>query len=272
MRRMAWLFVTGIAAVCAGCAATGESLEIREGPLAGLAAAEADQRAELVRRDPVGYIKRVAENTASLKQYTLTLTRHERRGILRLVYGPEQIRCWYRQTPFSVKMKWLDETVKYGESTYVAGEQDGKVRFIPRHGLLGLKPGVTKIDPMTSVTWGESLNPVTDFGLERLMQRTLASLKEAGDNVIVRYEGLRQMDGYERTVHFIHIEYPARKIGEPIQELYIDVATDLPAGTVIRHADGSLHAAYIYGSLNTKVQLTDEDFLLDAERTTPAKK
>ena len=45
----------------------------------------------------------------------------------------------------------------------------------------------------------------------------------------------------------------------PIQELYIDFETDLPAGTVLTYPSGKIDAAYFYRDLDTNVELTDED-------------
>lgn len=253
----------------AGCATTPD-IAPKPGTVVGLLPAEAEARAEAVRADPVGYLRRVAQRCRMLDQYTLTFIRYERRGFFRQMHGPEHIQCWFRQSPFSVRMKWLDEDLKYDESTYVAGRHDDKVRFVTRWWSPPLKPppGINEVQLMTPVTWGESKRPLTQFGVEQMMARTLASLERAGDDVVVRYEGLRQLPDDGPTAHFIHLEYPASQHKVPIQELYINVATDLPAGTVLKFPDGRIDAAYYYRDIDTGVALTDADFLLDVERAT----
>lgn len=252
----------------AGCGVNPD-IEPRPGPIRGLLPAEADARAEAVRRDPAAYVRQVADNCRQLEQYTLTFTRHERRGLFQKLYGPERIACRFRRWPFSVGMKWLDDNLKYGESVYVEGRADDKVRFVTRWWSPPLLPPpyVNKVDLQTPITWGEAKRPLTDFGLERMMERTLDSLRRAGDDVVVSYEGLLQLAAGGPTVHHIHLEYPQTQHKVPIQELYIDIATDLPAGTILKFPSGKIDAAYFYADVNPEVALTDDDFLLAAERT-----
>ncbi len=246
----------------AGCAERAEiTAGAREVEL--LRPAEIDARAERVRRDPLGYVQHVAARTRELKQYTLVLTRQERRGMFDMLYGPERIACWFRREPFSVRMKWLDEDVKYGESTYVAGRWNDRVRFVPRYGLFGLPPAVVSVSLQTPVTWGETRFPVTGFGLERLMEQTLESIANSGDEYILRYLGITTFGDSADPVHHLRFEFPPSP-GEPsVQELFVDVRTDLPRGTLLKEPSGRLEAAYIYEDLDTSVSLTDEDFELE---------
>gem|GEM_PF-1471749 len=250
-------------------AASRTALEPQPGPVTELTAAEADARAEAVRRDPVGYLRQVLENTRRLSQYTVKFVRYERRGFLGRLYGPEHMQCWFRRQPFSVRMKWLDQNAKQAESAYVADATDNKVRFVTRRPvpLLAPPPGVNKVDLRTPVIWGESKYPLTDFGLERLMEQTLRSLQQAEGDVVVTYVGLERLPDSSQTVHHLRLKYPPTRYAVPIQDLYIGVATHLPAGTALRYADGRLDAAYYYYDLNTAVNLTDADFLLEAERS-----
>lgn len=264
-----WLLAAFMAmATLAGCAApqpVPEAATARD-----LLPAEVENRAETVARDPLAYLEEVAGRCRQLEQYTLVFTRTERRGLFGMLHGPEHIRCWFRQTPFSVRMKWIDEDIKYNESVYVAGQHDDKVRFVTRWWSPPLlpPPNINRVSLQTPVIWGESKRPLTHFGLQRLMDRILAALESAGQDVIVTYEGVRVLEQSERTVHHIHLEYPADRYDAPVQELYIDVATDLPAGIVMKQPSGKLDAAYFYENVDADVCLTDNDFLLTVERDT----
>lgn len=234
------------------------------------AAADRATPPDAVARDPLAYIREVAENTRRLSQYTVTFTRSERRGLLRQLQGPERIAAWFRRAPFSVRLKWLDENIKYGESVYVAGVAGNQVRFIPRAGFLGLPPAVTLVDLQTPVTWGESRYPLTTFGLERLMERTLETLNKAGPDAVITYHGVVPLPDDGRAVHHLHLDYPRDRFPECLVDLYVDARNDLPAASVLRRADGRLEASYNYNELNVNVTLTDDDFVLDAERRAPA--
>lgn len=217
-------------------------------------------------RDSLAYLHFVHAQTQRLAQYTVLFTRHERRGLLGALHGPERIRCWFRRSPFSIRMKWIDDP-KYGESTYVAGQFDDRVRFVPRHGFLGLPPMRVTVGLHTPVIWGEATHPVTDFGLERLMEQTLESLKDVEHPVQMAYMRDIELPGYPKRVHGIRMEYSPLDRRAPIHELLIDPGTHLPVQTVVRSADGQLDSSYRYDELNTNVTLTDEDFLLDVERS-----
>ena len=271
-RRLALRVLIAVAAVLPGCAPRAKPLEPQRGPVRRITPAKAEMAAQEVQRDPVAYLRRVAANCRRLQQYTLLFTRSERRGLLQQLQGPEHIRCWFRREPFSVRMKWLDDDCKYGESVYVAGQADGKVRFVTRWWSPPLlpPPGVNKVDLQTPVAFGESKRPLTDFGLERMMERTVAALEAAGADVVVSFVGLEQLPDDGPTVHHLRLEYPPARYRVPTQDLYIDVVTNLPAGTLLKLASGALDASYFYADLDSAVRLTDDDFLLAAERTDAA--
>jgi hypothetical protein len=191
-------------------------------------------------------------------------TRQERRGLgpFRALQSPEQIQCWFRRSPFSIRMKWLDAEIKYGESTYVEGEEKNKVRFVPRHGLFGLPPGLVRVNPMTPVTWGEARYSVVDFGVEKLMQQTLATLARF-PTATLEYQGVVWAPLCERSAPKLRVDYPIDENPAPTQELFFDVLTDLPLATIMRFPDGSIDTAYYYDRLDASVRLSDDDFLLD---------
>jgi hypothetical protein len=244
----------------AGCA-TGHAPEDR-GPLL----AQGAPRTTDPQADPRGYLHFVMDQCAGLEQYTLVFTRQERRGLIPVLHPPERIAAWFRRQPFSVRMKWLDPDVKYGESTYVEGRHDDQVRFVPRRGFLGLKPGIVSISLTTPVVWGESRYPLTDFGLENLMRRTLRTLGEARWGCRVEYVGRERLEGSGPVAHHIRLSYSADEFPAPIQDLFIDAETHLPALTRVTQVDGDLDGSYRYERVDPNVRLTDEDFLLDFER------
>lgn len=270
--RWARLAALAATAVLVGCSSQRErEIEPRHGPVKKVLPAEAEVRAEKVRRDPLAYLHVVADNCGALRQYTLLFVRYERRGLFQQLYGPEHIRCWFRRQPFSIKMNWLDTSLKYYESAYIQGENNNKVLFITRWWVPPLvpPPGINKVDLQTPVTWGESKRPLTDFGLERLMERTLTSLEQAGEDVVVTYQGLMSLAETDTTVHHLHLAYPESQFRVPIQELYVDVQTDLPVGTVLKYASGRIDAAYFYERIDTHVKLTNADFKLNTETLPP---
>ena len=261
-----YLHILGIC--ISGCAAVNTAIEPIAGSIDEFASPELSARAKQTRDDPVGYMQKVLANCRELEQYTVAFTRQERRGLglFKTLREPELIACRFRRNPFSIYMKWLDPDIKYGESTYVAGEAGDKVRFVPRNGLFGLSPSIHRVELQTPVIWGEARYPLTDFGLERMMERTFASIERAGDDWTLSYEGLTRLSHEDRIVHFLRLEFPQTLYRTPIQELFIDTETDLPACTRILYLSGKLEAAYVWADVDPKARFDDEDFLLEAER------
>ena len=262
------------------CSAPRHKIEPARKNINGPTQAAFRDRSEQIRRDPLAYLEEVLQNCRRLEQYSVNFTRQERRGLafFKRLHEPELIQCKFRREPFSVYMKWLDPEVKYGESTFVAGRENDKVRFIPRNGLFGLPPTLQRVELQTPVIWGEARYPMTEFGLERMMEHTFETIRAAGAECATVYEGVTRLADSDRPVHFIRFELPSRLFEAPIRELYIDAETDLPVCTRIVFASGKLEAAYVWADVNPDVHFTDDDFVLDAERnsnavaeTTPSK-
>ncbi len=266
-RRLPWLLLLVLAPL-AGCRSAAPITEPAPGRLDQFPRADLDNRVEQVKINPLAYLRETHGRCAELDQYTLNFVRQERRGLFGLLFGPEHISCRFRAEPFSVYMKWLDDDIKYGESVYVEDADQNRVRFVTRWWSPPLlpPPAVNRVSLMMPVTWGESKRPLTDFGLERLMARTLASIDTGSDQMVMQYQGLTQLPDDGPLVHHFHFEFPVTHQRVPVQDLYIDVNTDLPAGTILRLPDDRIDAAYFYTDVNTDVNLTDDDFLLPAER------
>ena len=111
-----------------------------------------------------------------------------------------------------------------------------------------------------------------------LRQNTVGPIHQPGDRFVRQrvglvddldgraLEGLAQLPESSRLVHHLYFEYPNWKHKAPIEELYVDVETNLPAAAYLRYKSGRLDAAYIYDDVNADVSLTDDDFLLEVER------
>lgn len=267
MFKAAALLLAG-GSLIAGCANGSKVIELDARPVNRETLARIEPRTAAIRCDPLAYLREVAANCRALEQYTLTFTRYERRGLFPRMQGPEHIAAWFRREPFSVRLKWLDDDIKYGETVYVANQADDQVRFVTRWWTPPLRPppAVNRVNLPTPVFWGESKRPLTEFGLERLMDHTLDAIEQAGPDAVVRFEEttILPLDG--RPVHHIRIELPPARSQTPTQDLYIDVATDLPAGAVVRLRSGRIDAAYFYADIDAEIELTDDDFLLPAER------
>lgn len=221
--------------------------------------------------NPLSFVERVGARCQAFDQYTVLFCRAERRGLLRTMSSMERIRCWWRKDPLSIRMKWLDNHPEYDESVYVAGQRDNKVCFVTRkpEPLLLPPPQINRVDLLTPVLFGKSKRPLTDFGLGAMMARVLENVERGRAVLKCTYEGVETLPDGPR-VHHIRIVYPTGSYPTPMVELYFDVATELPAGIVLKTADGRVDATYYFLDVDQKVHLTDADFLLEVERAAPS--
>lgn len=230
-----------------------------------------------IQADPVKFLRQVACRTAGMEQYRCTFYRQERGGLPPRLGAMEEIRAGFRKQPFGVKFVWDDENMPYYESVYAQGENSNKLIVRERKGALPFVPPMVRVmDVMFPVKLGKSKNPITDFGLARLMQRTLLPFDDP--NVVkvmtVKYQGLVTLDPIGRPSHHLRIDRPKTKITNYTrQDLYFDADTLLPDGTDLYLPNEVLDVRYRYTDVDTNVQLADTDFRLSkAHPAQPATK
>jgi hypothetical protein len=219
--------------------------------------------------DPVAFLREVGERTAKLEQYRLKFYRQERVGLPASLGPREEIEAAFRQEPFSVKFSWDAEDMQLYESVYVAGRNKGLLIVRERKGAFPLiPPTVRGMDIMFPVKIGKSKNPITDFGLRRIMERTLLPFDDpsVAKVMTIRYEGLVSLEPMNRPTHYLRIDRPKMPgLAYTRQDLYFDAETLLPAGTDLYLPGEILDARYRYAEVRTDVTLTDADFRLSKD-------
>jgi len=262
--------------LAAGCAQpTAEIPQDTISDMAGYEAAEA-----LIKKDPMAFLHEVYAETQKLDSLRTEFHRQERLGAFKELRPQERIQAAFRKRPFSVRFKWLDEDSEYNTAVYVEGEHDNKVALLPRKGLLGLPPGVAKYPVDFAVLFHKSRNPITDFGPERMVERTIDRIEKAGHlgEVSIRYHGVAEIGPYKEPCFHLEIRYPEDDPYESkLHDLYVNTKTRLPVGTYLwlpgkdERAVETLDAMYLYADLEPNVHLSDADFRIDADRRSAGK-
>lgn len=235
------------------------------------------RQGERIAENPLAFLREVAQRTAKLDEYRLTFYRQERLGLPPQLGPMEEIQAAFRRKPFSVKFEWESKDMPYYESVYVEGENENQLLIRERKGLLPfLPPTVRSIDVMLPVKLGKSKNPITDFGLERMVQRTLLPFEdpEVARQSTTAYEGVVNLEPMNRPAYHIRITRPKLPgLNYTRQDLYFDAQTLLPAGTDLYLPNDVLGSRYRYANVRTDVNLTDADFRLSKGHpaTQPAK-
>lgn len=252
------------AAIIAGCAepakvsTTQSSKEVKPND---------DQIGDVIRRDPVAYLESCLDRCKKIDAFTTTFYLQERLGIVPTLRPVFRIAAKWRRSPLSIKFDMLDETSEYAESLYIDGQDDNKVSVLPRHGLLGLPPTVGKFPVSWSLLFHKAKNPITDFGPQRMLERTLYKIGLARtENIpgqIITYKGMVKLEITGQVVHFIHITNPMhRSFPHSRQHLYIDARLQIPAGSFVWDQRGELDAMYLYSEVDLSPNLTDDDFTI----------
>ncbi len=213
--------------------------------------------------DPLAFLERVRAKAAALKQYRVTFIRRERLGIVPSLRPQERIAAAFRAEPFSVHFRWLDQDSEYFQASFVRGQNGDKVALLPRNGLLGMKPEVANYNPQDAVTFQKARNPITDFGLARMMERTLKRVADANGAATIQYVGVVPMGVEKIPTHKFELRFPATDpFPNKIMELLIDQRTELPVGVWLRLPSGKLDAMYAYEDLDPQVTLGGDDFAI----------
>lgn len=213
--------------------------------------------------DPHAFLERVRAKAAALKQYRVTFIRRERLGIVPSLRPQERIAAAFRAEPFSVHFRWLDQDSEYNQALFVRGQNGDKVALLPRNGLLGMKPEVANYNPQDAVTFQKARNPITDFGLARMMERTLKRVADANGKATIQYVGVVPMGVEKVPTHKFELRFPATDpFPNKIMELLIDQRTELPVGVWLRLPSGKLDAMYAYEDLEAQVTLGGDDFAI----------
>lgn len=217
---------------------------------------------ERMRADPVGYLRKVANKAKGVSQYRVTFYRQERLGVVPTLRKMEKIAATFKAEPFSVYFRWEDDDSEYLQASFVRGQNDDKVVILPRKGLLGGPGTPGKFDPQAGVTFGKARNPITDFGVGRMMERTLNRVESANaDGGTVEYRGVQETGQSKRPAHLFAMTFPkSDPYPNKSMDLFIDTQTELPVGVYMRLPNGKLDAVYLYENLDPGVSLTAADF------------
>lgn len=263
----AW--VLGGLVILGGCAQPEPMVErVEQGPRVSVAPAY-QAEADRIQDGPEDYIRAQFDRCDGLQKYRCRFFRQERLGLIPKLTPLEEMWVWFRKEPFSVKFEWIEPERydgQYFESVYVEGENEDKVVVRERRGVFPFPPQVRQVPLMLPVQVGRAKRPVTDFGLARMLYRTLEPIDdpELHDDITFEYLGVTEDEIIGRPVHHLAIHRPVRSGWvHAKQDLYIDAETTLPAGTDLWLESGDLDGRYRYTDIDLDPTFDAQTFRLD---------
>jgi Protein of unknown function (DUF1571) len=220
----------------------------------------------LAERDPVAFLERaLARVDREVHSYRCIFDKQERvKGKMR---PRESILIHFRNEPFSVHMEWLEGQDRAFRTLYVKSEN-------PR--LLTVRVGSAKFGfnmhkkvdaPDVLAT---SRFPITQFGMHSGALDTLVHMQSAQKKgtLHVRYAGKESPKevGGRLCYKFVRTPYEPPEELEQLNELitYIDAATMMQVGSVLRDTEGKLIAEYFFRNIEINPPFDEKQFTEDS--------
>lgn len=214
------------------------------------------------------------QRVQEIRDYTCVLVKRER--VKGRLGAPEYIRAKVRHdrnmaetdaAPFSIYMKFYRPNRLAGrEVLFVKGHHDDQM--LVRKGGRGFPSLTTSLDPEGILAMRENRYPITEFGLQRLIERMIeigTSESEYGECIVRISEGAEVDD---RTCTCIEIEHPQMRdyFQYHLARLYLDDELQVPIRFESydwpdeENQGPLLKEEYTYCRLKLNVGLTDADF------------
>jgi len=224
----------------------------------------------LAETDHIALLEYCVDNYDSrFTDYTCTFFKQEKiSGQL----GQEQrIAVKFREAPYSVAMKWIENPPRGDRVLFVEGKYGNQMLVRPSNAFLrALVGGSVLRKPDGEEAMESTLRPVNSFGFRRSTQSLLAvyrKARQAGD-LEEAFGGFAKVADRDAIVLVRYLpakkDYPAHKT-----LVYIDLEFLVPVCVESYDWDGKLISRYIYEGMKFNVALTDEDFLPEANDMTP---
>ena len=196
----------------------------------------------------------------SVKDYSATFSKKEIVGE-KLIEQTMQIKM--RQKPFSVYLKFSTPH-KGREVIYVDGLNKGK---LVAHGTGFQKiVGTLKLKPTSNLVMKENRYPITQIGIEKMLNAVVAIWEKQASNSQVRYFPKAKLG--KTSVRVIQVTHAKKTATTPFHmtRLYIDNQTQLPIRVqqygFPKKSGGKppLIEQYTYSNLKTNIGLASRDF------------
>jgi len=194
----------------------------------------------------------------NLKDYKCIFLKRER--FMGRLGDLEVMRMKLRTRPHSIYMKWLSGPNKRREVIYVEGKCEGKLLVHPG-GLLGPLSRTLKLDPHSPLARMSSLEPITNAGMGKTLERMLLHIHEALEPISLTMDEAKD-ETSGKTYYLKKERLVKSKTFRPYKTviLHIDKELLLPFRILTYDWQDKLLGEYIYKNVKINVGLSDEDF------------
>jgi hypothetical protein len=216
-----------------------------------------DKFARLAAEDPVAMLD------ASLKRqhrevHSYSGVLHKTERMKGKVQTPEIIDIWFKESPYSVLMKWRQGNRGGRASLYVQDQNKNRVAVLTKVGL------VVDLDPEGRLVADGGRYSIREFSMRQGTERTLRAWKAAKEKGIlkVEYVGKKPVPELDNRVCYVlkRTCNPPEEEGLVTLQISIDAATWLQIGSTLIDGAGELIGRYDFTSLKVNPELPDDQF------------
>lgn len=224
---------------------------------------------QLARTDHIALLELCIENyNGRFTDYTCTLFKQER--IDGKLGRRQKVEVKFKESPFSVGMKWVENAGRGDRVLFVEGKYDDMMLVRPSGWLAQKLVPTARRKPDGRDAMKSTLRPVNTFGFKRGMESLLAVYRKAKQRGELEqsFGGYAEVAGRKTIVLVRRLpdreEY--RRTAAPLTMTYIDLDYLVPIMIDGVEHDGlgekgeGMLCRYVYENVKFNVGLTDDDF------------
>jgi hypothetical protein len=228
------------------------------------------QMERLAATDPVAFLEHcLGRYNREVHGYHLTMQKQERIG--NQLHDKELVDVYFKEHPHSVFLIWIAGSLNAERTLYVEDETNPDKKILARPSsalnrrLLG---NIVEQDVNGILARQAGRFTLDKFGIKKATQRYLASWKAAREQGIldVTFLGIHRLpEANNQLVYHIHRKCAVpENDGVTEQTLYIDKATWLQVGSVIKGKGGQLIGEYYFRDIQLNPPFKPNQFQRDA--------
>lgn len=210
-----------------------------------------------VRSDPEGWIREAEQACKHVDNYIAIFHKQER--VEGKLLEEETILLKFKK-PFKLYMKWIQPPHAGRELIYVEGRNNNRV-MTHEGGILGMV--TVNIDPKGSLAMRGNRHPVTDAGIDHLLNAMAENFRRGSREGVLRIVALGEERVYSRRTERFEAAFLEGKVKDYYARriiINLDVENKLPIKIEIYDEEDRLVEKYGYEDLELNPGLTDRDF------------
>jgi outer membrane lipoprotein-sorting protein len=209
--------------------------------------------------DAEKWVKDAEQAIAKVNDYTMIFHKMER---INGKMWPEETVAMKFQRPFKVYLNWIKDPYQGRQTLFVKGWNKDKLRAKEAKGVKKIF-GATSLDPTGSLAMEGNRHPITEAGIENLVNKISTILRKAMKAGEIELKDLGTEAVFGRTAQKFEGILPKEKAKGYYAYrviVWMDTEMKLPVHVQVYDWDNQLIEDYAHENIKLNPGLTDEDF------------